>query len=202
MLELHEISINFKDFRLKPFTYSFSSNCLYELCGKNGSGKSTILKIIKGIYKQKSGHLSLNNRQLKSDEVVYIDSNARSFFHRLTLYQNLEYFNALNKFNSSNNEIINLLHLFKADKLMNKVFADLSQGQMQLSCLIRGFISKSKVLLIDEAFSSLDMDHKTMVLSYIEKLILNNDTHVIFVSHESMNFKNTSVHKIELDYEE
>ena len=184
MLELKSISKTFNKDVLKNFSYRFDSNNIYFLRGHNGSGKSTLLKLIKGIYLCDSGEIYFDHK-LSNTNVVYIDGNFRTFFHRLTVSQNLEYF--LSLADLSNNSIIldDLLDYFGISDLRNQRFSSLSQGQMQLVSLIRGLSSKPKVILLDEVFSSLDTIHKKMAFIYISKFISNENGLVIFTSHEN-----------------
>ena len=57
---------------------------------------------------------------------------------------------------------------------------------MQLISLVRGFLPDPKIVLLDEVFSSLDRDKKKMVLKYLSDFILNQETLVIFTSHEDI----------------
>ena len=55
---------------------------------------------------------------------------------------------------------------------------------MQLVSIIRGLSSGSKVILLDEVFSSLDSDNKRAVFEYLFDFISKEETLVIFTSHE------------------
>ena len=185
MFELQSISKKFLSHIFKDFSYRFEENNIYFLRGRNGSGKSTLLKLIKGIYLCDSGEIYFDHNLSNTNDVVYIDGNFRTFFHRLTVYQNLEYFLSLN--NLENNSIIldDLLAYFGISDLRNQRFSSLSQGQMQLVSLIRGLSSKPKVILLDEVFSSIDSIYKKKVYIYITKFISKENGLVVFTSHET-----------------
>ena len=59
------------------------------LVGRNGSGKSTLLKTICGLLVPDSGEISKN---IKDYEVSYVSTSERSFFHRLSVIENLNFF--------------------------------------------------------------------------------------------------------------
>ena len=65
------------------------------LRGSNGSGKTTLLKLIKGIYLCDRGEIIFDNDLKQKNDIAYVDGNSRTFFHRLTVYQNLKYFYSL-----------------------------------------------------------------------------------------------------------
>ena len=97
MLELKSISKKFNSYIFEDFSYIFKESNIYFLKGNNGSGKTTLLKLIKGIYQCDCGKISLNGLNQK-DDIVFIDSNSRSFFHRLTVDQNLKYFYSIQRY--------------------------------------------------------------------------------------------------------
>jgi ABC-type multidrug transport system ATPase subunit len=183
MLELKSISKKFNSYIFEDFSYIFKESNIYFLKGNNGSGKTTLLKLIKGIYQCDCGKISLNGLNQK-DDIVFIDSNSRSFFHRLTVDQNLKYFYSIQ--NKKNNEYYpdNLLELFNIKNLKNKKFSMLSQGQMQMISLVRGLLSGAKIILLDEVFSSLDERNKKKLFNYLSTIILEKKALIIFTSHE------------------
>lgn len=183
MLELKSISKKFNSEIFKDFSYIFN-NDIYFLRGNNGSGKSTLLKLIKGIYLCDDGDIIFDNQFNQKNDISYIDGNFRTFFHRLTVRHNLEYFFSLQNKNETRNSIDELLNFFKISHLQNKLFSSLSQGQMQLVSIVRGLSIGPKIILLDEVFSSLDSQNKRNVLEYLSDFILKDKTIVIFTSHE------------------
>ncbi len=184
MIELEAISKRFTSDIFKDFSFIFEKNNIYFLRGSNGSGKTTLLKLIKGIYLCDRGEIRFDNDLKQKNDIAYVDGNSRTFFHRLTVYQNLKYFYSLQNIKKCNDSIHILLDIFSACHLKDKVFSSLSQGQMQLISIIRGILSNPKVILLDEVFSSLDQENKKMILKYLSNFILKEETLVIFTSHE------------------
>ena len=184
MIVLESISKRFTSNIFKDFSFIFKKNNIYFLSGRNGSGKTTLLKLIKGIYLCDDGKIKLDHNLSQKNDVAYIDANSRTFFHRLTVYQNLQYFLSLQNKNKHKNSINYLLNLFNISNLKDKVFSSLSQGQMQLVSIIRGLSSNPKVILLDEVFLSLDQINKKMILRYLSEFVLKEEALVIFTSHE------------------
>ena len=85
MLSLKKINKNFLNPVLKDFSYDFKLGNSYRISGKNGVGKTTLLKIVKGIYIQDDGDIYIGNKKLNHDDVSYIDNDFRSFIHRLSV---------------------------------------------------------------------------------------------------------------------
>ncbi len=193
-LKLRNISKNFGPLEVfDNFNYSFHSNSLYKLSGPNGSGKTTLFKIIKGIYLPDNGLIESNNTL----NITYIDNNPRSFFHRLNLNDNLNYFLSLNK-NLGTHTIEELLDYFEISAYKTSLFSSLSQGQMQLASIIRGLSCLSDILLLDESFSFLDDSTKSKLESLLIKKNNEDNTLIIFSSHDDQTFSETSFIEIKL----
>ena len=183
MVELKLISKKFDANILKNFSFKFEKNNIYFLSGQNGSGKSTLLKIIKGIYICDHGEVIFENNLNQRTDVAYVDGNYRTFFHRLTVSQNLNYFYSLQNKKDDQEYLHVIQELFNISKLLNKKFSSLSQGQMQIVSIIRGIASNPKIILLDEVFSSIDTKHKEIVYTYLTRFISKTNTLAIFTSH-------------------
>ncbi len=172
------------------FNYSFSFGTIYKISGPNGSGKTTLFKLIAGIYKPDSGSIEHSLGLNKS--ISYIDSNSRSFFHRLNVLDNLKYFLSLHCMQYNISFINELINYFEISSLKKTIFSDLSQGQMQLISIIRGLSCDSKIIIFDESFISLDFEKR----SKLEDLLLNKykeqNRLILYSSHENNFFKSHS----------
>lgn len=180
----------YKSFNNEPvftdYSYNFEKNGIYLLEGPNGVGKTTLLKMIRGIVTQDSGLITLGCGTPIAECATYIDANNRSFLHRLTVKENLAYFLALNKQPKGMTMINSLMEEFQITHLLEKVFSLLSVGQMQLIALIRGLLEKPKILLIDEALTNIDQKHIENVAGYLERFLDNSNRIVIICSHTSL----------------
>ena len=191
MLSIKKISKSFhlkknkKNIVLKNYTRRIELNTFNYIEGSNGSGKTTFFKILSGDILPDEGELLLNDQKLINSDVAYIGTNDRSFYWRLSVFDNLSFFN--NLFNTKDNININLLmdELGIFD-LKDKKFMDLSQGQKQKVNICRGFLKKSEIIIFDEALSSTDKEFiKTFKLK-IEKLLNMSQKKIVFwASHDS-----------------
>ena len=182
-----------KSFNNEPvftnYSYNFDNNGIYRLEGPNGVGKTTLLKMIRGIVLQDSGLITLSCGTPLAECTTYIDANNRSFLHRLTVKENLAYFLALNKQPKGTAMIKSLMEEFQITHLQEKVFSLLSVGQMQLISLIRGLLEKPKLLLIDEALTNIDQQRIEKIADYLERFLNNSNRIVIICSHTSLPIK-------------
>lgn len=165
------------------------------ISGTNGTGKSTLLGLLAGVYYPSKGHVVA-----KTNKLGFVGPNPLIF--SATLKENLMYGNTLNK---SDEEIINLIKSFKLfeenseinlDKLVDN--KSLSSGQMQKIAFMRVFLSNAEVLFLDESTSNLDIETKDTIFKFIlsSKLTIINSTHEV-ESFESY----TNHYKIELSNE-
>ena len=143
---------------IERFNFTFKFKKIYKIAGPNGSGKTTLLKLLANIHLPDSGKIDF--LETDNQQVTYIDNNPRSFFHRLSVIDNLQYFLALNKIFLSDHEIDEMLIYFDLYKYKTKLFSDLSQGQMQTISIIRGLLNNQQIIALDESFSFLDMSIK------------------------------------------
>ncbi len=180
---LSEISKSFSTKKvLTNFNYSFELDNIYKVIGPNGSGKTTLLKILKGIYLPDSGTIKANFNL--TENISYIDNNPRSFFHRLNVSDNLEYFLSLNNPKYQLSIVEELMDFFEILDFRKTFFSDLSQGQMQLISIIRGLANKSKVIILDESFSFLDKNIKSKLESFLINQHTREKNLILFCSHD------------------
>ena len=162
------------------------------ITGTNGTGKSTLLGLLAGVFYPNSGKV-----YARSEKLGFVGPNPLIF--SMTLRENLMYGNKISK---SDEEIIEMIHKFNLfeDKVkvdLNKKVDNksLSSGQMQKIAFMRVLLSDADVLFLDESTSNLDEETKELIFN----LLLNNTLTIINSTHDIDSFKNyTSHYKIEL----
>ena len=112
------------------------------LLGKNGSGKTTFLKIIAGILLPDEGKVKLRGNLNNNKKMVLVNSNDRSFFWRLSILENLKFFSP-NKFNSDEN-INSILSLLELDTKKNQIYLSLSSGEKKKIIYCKSTYTKTK----------------------------------------------------------
>lgn len=162
------------------------------ITGTNGTGKSTLLGLLAGVFYPNSGKV-----YARSEKFGFVGPNPLIF--SMTLRENLMYGNKNSKSDEEILEMIQSFNLFedkvKVDldvKVNNK---SLSSGQMQKIAFMRVLLSDADVLFLDESTSNLDEETKELIFN----LILNSTLTIINSTHDIDSFKNyTNHYKIEL----
>ena len=152
----------------------------YVLAGKNGSGKSTFFKILKGIETQDNGTIefySNENMQLDIREnVSYCPANP-ILFDSLSALENVKVI--------SNDEksIDYYFELFELNSLRNKKAKKLSAGERIRVCIIRTILENKPIVLLDEITKHLDRRLRNIVLK--ELCILSKERIILYTTHYS-----------------
>ena len=176
---------------LKDINLKINGGKMTALVGQSGSGKSTLLSLIPRIYDPKSGVLEIDGQDIKEvklyslrKEISIVDQNVSLFDD--TILNNIKYA----KPNASNEEVYKAAELSMCsefiDKLKDKyetVIGEngvrLSGGEKQRLSIARAFLKNSKIILLDEATSSLDSETEEKIQIALDKLTLNKTTVVI-----------------------
>jgi len=152
------------------------------IIGPNGIGKTTLLKIIAGLIKPTKGIIAFHQKQ----KIGFVTSEERSFFWRLSAYDNLDFFASLCNIDRKirKAKIIYFLDLFEMKNYKDKLFLYLSSGMKQKLNLIRSIIIEPNLLLLDEPLKNLDNISKNIFLDWLKTALEKDAISTIFVSHE------------------
>ena len=175
------------------YNVCFNSPGLNLITGKNGVGKTTLIKLIAGFIQPNKG-LIVNKIHPNSHEWfqnhIYIGSN-NSLSCELSIIENIRVWLAVRGWQFSENEIV--LNLKKIGIYLYKDFliSQCSDGIKKKTDLCKLFFSSQngiKFWLLDEPTNNLD-DEGKKTLVYIAKKFLNNNGTIIMSSHEKNIFK-------------
>ncbi|MDD5142712.1 ATP-binding cassette domain-containing protein [Methanoregula sp.] len=188
------ISKKLRDFTL-DLTLSVEPGKILVLMGGNGSGKSTTLNIIAGLLDPDTGYVRLSGSTLcepakeicipiERRRIGYVFQNAAVFPH-LTVHENIAY--GLRAQGLPRQEIaervsqmVGLMHL---DELAGVRASNLSGGQKQRVALGRAIAIQPSLLMMDEPFSSLDIESTAAVKELIREVVTMMDIPCILVTH-------------------
>jgi subfamily B ATP-binding cassette protein MsbA len=176
---------------LQSINLKFTGGKMTALVGHSGSGKSTLLNMIPRIYSPTNGSIHVDNKDISKfnlaslrSEISIVDQNTTLFDD--TVLNNIKYARP----EASNEEVFEA-----ANQSMCKEFIDnlenghetmigengvkLSGGEKQRLSIARAFLKKSKIILLDEATSSLDSETEEKIQKALSELTFNKTTIVI-----------------------
>ncbi len=182
---------NFENKVLKNISAEFSGGKMTALVGHSGSGKSTLLNMIPRIYSPKEGNIQIDEQDISKinlnslrKEISIVDQNVTLFDD--TVLNNIKYANPDACLEEVYEAAENAMCKDFIENLDNKYETrigengiKLSGGEKQRLSIARAFLKKSKIILLDEATSSLDSETEEKIQSALNKLILNKTTIVI-----------------------
>ena len=173
-------SVNNKSF-FKNLSTDISTNGITVILGPNGSGKTLLTKIIKGLIKPESGKLSIKLNGM-TPITGYLSQNI--IFLRRNVFNNLAYPLEIKGFNKKmiNKRIEFLLKNFGFSSKEKISARNLSEGNKQYLSFIRTLVSRPNLLILDEPSSNLDMQFTKKVENFLIKE--RNRIKIIMVTHD------------------
>ena len=176
---------------LKNINIEINGEKMTALVGHSGSGKSTMLNLIPRIYDPINGNILIDEEDIKNinldslrREISIVDQNTTLFDD--TVLNNIKYA----KPTASKDEVIKASELAMCSDFIGKLEngfdtmigengVKLSGGEKQRLSIARAFLKDSKIILLDEATSSLDSETEEKIQKAIAKLTSNKTTIVI-----------------------
>ena len=173
-------SVNNKSF-FKNLSTDISTNGITIILGPNGSGKTLLTKIIKGLIKPESGKLSIKLNGM-TPITGYLSQNI--IFLRRNVFNNLAYPLEIKGFNKKmiKKRVEFLLKYFGFSSKEKISARNLSEGNKQYLSFIRTLVSKPNLLILDEPSSNLDMQFTKKVEKFLIKE--RNRIKIIMVTHD------------------
>ena len=191
IIDIKHLSYNIKKEEiLKDINLEVKQKDFLVIIGPNGGGKSTLLKLILGIYEVKSGTISIQNTDStdKLDIIGYVpqNTNINLNFPIKVVEVVMMGFTSKKTFFGYAKEDLDL-----ANKLLEQVgmheYADqkigsLSGGQRQRVMIARALFAHPKILILDEPTSSIDVEGQAKIYDLLQEL--NKEITIIVVSHD------------------
>lgn len=137
------------------------------IVGRNGSGKTVLLKMICGLYIPTSGNITINSNKSNAEKLgVLIDSN---FLSDETGFYNLKLLSQLGV-KIKEDKIYEMLNLVGLDPYNKTKYKNYSTGMKQRLKLANALMYDSEILILDEPFNGLDKDSvnhfRNIILQY------------------------------------
>lgn len=169
----------------KNLSFSLQRGDILRIIGANGCGKTSLLKIVAGLNSYEKGEILYKNKKTNSSnyfEKSYYLGHSHAISKVLTVYENLEFLVSL-KQKIKKKKLLSALESVGLKHYKNERCAYLSAGQKRRILIASLFVIDLKLWILDEPFTSLDIDG----IEIVENLINNhakNGGICIFTSHQ------------------
>ena len=177
---------------LKNISFEVERGKVVGISGESGSGKSTLAKILAGVYSESSGRIdTFFNKDWKSAlprPIQLLFQNDGNLIN-----PNRKVKDVLNeafelKYNSKKNYLAEVIEIFNRfglkEQLLNSKGSQLSGGEQQRIALVRIMIVEPEILILDEPFSSQDVEAQLAILELIKKVKIDFGLTIICISHD------------------
>lgn len=164
--------------------------------GPNGCGKSTLLKLINKSLSSDKGNIHLDGKHINGIDYLTLSKLLSTISQEYKIafpFKVIDYItmgsaNKVNNFNYTSNlklkDSLYALKLTHTEDFYNKAIDELSGGELQRVRLARSICQKPKILILDEAFSMMDISYKIKMINTIKNFIIENNILVISVMHD------------------
>lgn len=159
----------------------FSFGKVYALVGKNGSGKTTFLKLLLGLLKPSAGTLT----GLEKQKIGFVP-DYNGLYESLTILENIQFRLSLyrEKYSDKKAFVDELLERYGLKDDANKLVKQLSLGMRKKTALICALAITPSLLILDEPTTGLDEKSQTELAQMLNQFISPN-TMVICTSHDA-----------------
>jgi ABC-type multidrug transport system fused ATPase/permease subunit len=185
-----------EDWLFTDLNVHFEAGEKYALVGQSGGGKTTMMKMVAGLYVPEGGSIYIDNLDVKHADLEYLRENVNYFNQRTTLFNETILYNMLYGNPDATEEQVvailkkyDLLDVFK--DLPDGIHANagiqggnLSGGMQRVTMLIRGLLKPGQIVIMDEPTTGLDKESTDKV----KKLIFEETEGktLIIITHSSV----------------
>lgn len=178
---------------LDDLSFTVPAGSVFGIVGRSGSGKTTITRLIQGLYQNQQGIVRIDGYDSREIDLVHLRTSIGvvlqdNFLFRGTVRENI----AAAKPNASIEEVIEAARVAGAEEFIERLprgfesmleenASNLSGGQKQRLAIARALITNPKLLILDEATSALDPDSEAILRQNLSKIAAGRT--VIIVSH-------------------
>ena len=186
----------------------------WQIVGPNGSGKSTLLSLITGDHPQGySNDLTLFGRRRGSGETIwdikkhigYVSSSLHLDYRVSTTVRNVilsGYFDSIGIYQAVSDKQHKLAQqwldiLGMDNRVADAPFHSLSWGQQRLALIVRALVKHPTLLILDEPLQGLDPLNRQLIRRFVDVLISEGETQLLFVSHHAEEAPECITHRLE-----
>lgn len=169
---------------------------IYGLLGPNGTGKTTLMKLVRGIMKPQSGIITIDDKKTEemsveeiANQISTVSQETSQVFPFTVLEMivmgrnpHIRMFSKPTKEDYAKAE--EALDLIGIMFLKNRIFTELSGGEKQLVMIARALAQQTPYILFDEPTAHLDFTNQHGILKVIKEVVLRNNLGVLICMHD------------------
>ena len=177
--------------------FTAKSGQLVRIHGKNGSGKSSLLKIITGLLSPLSGEVNWNLENIKLDptklakDLTYI-GHKPAIKSELSVVENVQALSGLRNQLINKQSLTETLQILVLNHYEDVEAGHLSQGQQRRIALARLWLEDTYLWVLDEPYAALDKDAVKLINNKISQFLAKGNI-VIMTSHQDVDDVGTEV---------
>ncbi len=190
LLSIRNLSVRLGDFSLEKVSFDVTEGSYCCLLGASGAGKSVLLETVIGAFPPQEGRIFLRERDVtvlppeqRHLGIVYQDY---MLFPHLKVYKNIAF--GLQREKLSRNQIRerveSMARQLHIHHLLDRDVQTLSGGEQQRTALARALVTNPEILLLDEAFSALDVATRESMRRMLKDLVRDLGITVLHVTHD------------------
>lgn len=164
------------------------------IIGTNGSGKSTIIKLLSGFFKPSEGQILFDGEDISNIDREYLRSKLSIVSQKVVLFNRSVLDNICYATDTPKEEVVKILDRLKIMNVFKKLpqgldtmagarGEKLSGGQRQIIYLLRSYLSNKPITIMDEPTAAVDAFHKKYVIQMMDEMA--KKTTMIVVTHDS-----------------
>lgn len=157
---------------LRNVSFSVKEGEIVGLLGPNGAGKTTLIKILIGLLQPTSGSALINgmDAEKQQEKIGLFFGHTTMMYHRITGYDNLEYYAGLYGVRDIDARIKKLCSQFRIRSWLDEYVEHYSKGMKIKLSLARALIHDPPILILDEPTLGLDVRISEEILEKLPKL--------------------------------
>ncbi len=192
----HKVAIRFQNVYfsyndvkvLEDVSFHIHEGEFVTIVGPNGTGKTTILKLILGLIRPQKGKIEVFGGTPEESLYIvgYIPQNIDVDINFPISVEKVVKMGLLNGFNKNlakKEEVETILKLTDTIDLRDRIYGTLSGGEKRRVLIARALISKPKLLLLDEPTANIDLRSENKLFSILEEL--KKSTTILIVTHDT-----------------
>lgn len=202
-IQVNDIVLRFKkDILLDHVSYQCEQGKIHGIVGRNGSGKTLLMKCICGFIRPNEGHIYVRDKEIGKDIDFTPDTGiiieTPGFIPYYSGYRNLKVLAAINN-HISRKDIENAMYQVGLDPTMKKRVATYSLGMRQRLGIAQAIMEDPALIILDEPFNGLDKHGVEEMREYFLSLKKKGKT-ILLTSHNTEDIEYLCDTVVEMDH--